>query len=227
MNQWDQYADLYDRGIGECGDALHTQIIDPVIFDFLGDSKGKNILDLGCGNGYLTKRLAQTAKQVVGCDSSTELLQKAKAKINELNVDFVSADVTKALPFPDSQFEVVIANMVIQYLPDLTIFAPEVARVLSSKGIFIAILDHPSHALFLRAQELAGKKNEKFLTSASYFSAGKRTKKSLWDKAILEYYHRPMMFYLNAFAPYLRLEKVEEKTEDGEMPRILGMKWRN
>ena len=89
----------------------------------------------------------------------------------------------------------------------------------------IVIIDHPAHALFLRAQELVGKKNGKFLTSASYFTPGLRLKKSLWGKATLEYYHRPLKEYLNVFTNKFRLQKFEELVEDEEVPRIAGFLW--
>jgi len=84
--------------------------------------------------------------------------------------------------------------------------------------VLIVIIDHPGHALFLRAQELTGKKNEKFLDSASYFQPGLRKKKSLWDKAILEYYHRPVMDYINVFTPYFHLIKLLKKARMEKFP---------
>lgn len=224
-NQWDTYASLYNKGIGEAGDKLHQGFIDPLIFGFVGSWKNLSVLDAGCGNGYLVSKLAPLAKRVVGIDASRKLLDFASKQVSRSNVSFQLTDITKKLPFADSNFDVVVANMILQYLPELDTFAKESARVLKKHGKLIIIIDHPAHALFLRAQELIGKKNEKFLTSGSYFASGLRTKKSLWDKAILEYYHRPLKAYINAFAPYLRLEKMEENSEDGEMPRILGLLW--
>lgn len=223
-NQWDKYAKLYNQGIGKEGDQLHTKLIDPIIFDFIGRYQSKTILDVGCGNGYLLKKLASQAKKVVGIDSSRKLLQYARGLISQ-NCQLILADLNKKFPLKPNSFDIVIANMVVQYLPTLNRFVVETARVLKKKGILVIILDHPAHALFLRAQGLVGARNKKFIDSDSYFKLGKRRKHSLWDKAILEYYHRPIKDYLNPFTPYFYLEKLEEKTSDGELPRILGMKW--
>lgn len=225
-NQWDTYADLYDKGIGIYGDALHTKLIDPIIFQFLGERKYDAILDAGCGNGYLLKILARKAQRIVGIDASKKLLTAAAKNTKELsNVSIVPGDIAQKLPFDSCSFDVIIANMVLQYLPSLETFASESARVLKTGGLLIVIVDHPAHALFLRAQELVGKKNEKFLTSASYFASGKRLKKSLWDKATLEYYHRPVEEYINPFTKLFSLDTMTELSEDGEIPRILGTKW--
>lgn len=225
IQQWDEYASLYNKGIGKSGDALHQDLINPIIFDFIKSWKDLSILDVGCGNGYLINKLAPLAKRVVGIDASKNLLKFAMSQVSSKNVSFQLADITKKQPFDDSSFDVIIANMVVQYLPSLENFVQECRRVLKSNGKLIIIIDHPAHSLFLRAQELIGKKNDKFLISGSYFKSGLRKKKSLWSKAILEYCHRPLMEYINIFSEYFRLEKMEEKSEDEEIPRILGLLW--
>lgn len=225
-NQWDKLAKLYEEGIGEEGDPLHERYIDPIIFEFLGKLKNGAILDAGCGNGYLFKKLEKYADRIIGIDSSKELLKFAKKKISRYKKSVIRhANLLKKLPLETASFDAVIANMVLQYLPILETFVTESSRVLKPQGMLIVTVDHPAHTLFLRAQELAGKKNEKFVTSGSYFKAQGRTKLSLWDKAILEYYHRPIGDYINPFTPSFHLERVSENTEDGEMPRILGLKW--
>lgn len=223
-NQWDTYA--YNKGIGPDGDAFHKKLIDPLIFRYIGENRYHSILDVGCGNGYLLIKLSSKTKSVIGIDNSRKLLSVASHNITGLsNVTAVYGDISQKLPFNSASFDVIIANMVLQYLPSLERISSESARVLKKNGVFIVVMDHPCHALYLRAQELAGSKNDKFLTSASYFVSGKRRKKSLWDKATLEYYHRPMEGYINPFTPYFHLDTMTEISEDGEMPRILGLKW--
>lgn len=72
-----------------------------------------------------------------------------------------------------------------QYLPTVEVFVSESARILKRQGKLIVVIDHLRHALFLRAQKLVGKKDEKFLTSASYFKAGKRKKNLFGIKQFL------------------------------------------
>jgi len=227
IRQWDVYASLYNKGIGKSGDKFHQGLIDPLIFDLLGDWNNLVILDAGCGNGYLANKLAPKAKRIIGVDSSRKLLQFAKNQTKTKNVEFKLANLTGKLPLKNNVFDVVIASMVCQYLPTLNKFSSESSRVLKNKGRLIMVISHPAHALFLRAQELLGKKNAKCLTSASYFKAGKRKKRSLWNKAILQFYHRPLMDYFNKFTPNFYLRQVVEKTEDSEIPRILGLYWLN
>lgn len=226
QNQWDKMAEIYHRGIGRRGDRLHQKYIDPLIFEFLTGVKRADILDAGCGNGYLLHGLAKYAKSMVGLDYSKRLLDFAKEHTKPLkNVLLLHANLVKNLPLKDNSFDVVIANMVLQYLPQLTTFVKEASRVLKRQGLFIVTVDHPGHQLFLRAQELKGHENKKFVDTGSYFKPEMRLKNSLWDKALLEYFHRPIMDYLNPFASLFYLERMVENSEDGECPRILGLKW--
>jgi SAM-dependent methyltransferase len=219
-NQWDTYADLYDQGIGKFGDELHTKSNNPLLKQFVGNVSGKTVVDLGCGNAYLYSLLS-SAKKYIGVDSAKKLVAKT---LKEATI--VIGDIAKKIPLESATADIAVANMVCQYLPELDTFARESARILRKKGLLVIIVDHPAHALFIRAQELAGKTNEKFITSGSYFNAGLRKKKSLWDKAVLEYYHRPIKDYINPFTDYFHLEAMGEVSEDGEKPRILGLKWR-
>ncbi len=162
----------------------------------------------------------------IGIDSSESLHKKAKNRTKFLlSVNFLKADISAEIPIATGTADVVIANMVLQYVTDLAGVCKNAVRLLSKHGVFIITVDHPSHALFVRAQELAGKKNAKFIDIDSYFSEGKRRKRSLWDQAILTYYHRTIAGYINSFVSELRLDQIDEVSEDNEMPRILGLKF--
>lgn len=217
MNQWDVHAGLYDEHMGDGGDALHTKVIDPLIVSYLGNVSGKTVVDLGCGNGYAF-HLLQGIASYTGVYSSPKLLENAKRRVPAGT--FVEADITKPLDLPPA--DIILCTMVLQYVPVLDGVVDNVAQLLKPAGICSVIVDHPSHALFARAQQLADRKNEKFLDLTSYFEEGKRMKLSLWGKATLSYYHRTVASYVNAFAKKLRLDRMDEVSENGEVPRILG-----
>lgn len=226
VNQWDTYSKLYNEGIGPKGDDLHKKYIDPLIFKYLGEYSNKIIIDAGCGNGYLLKKLSAKAKKVYGLDYSSNLIQNARENIKGLtNVETKIADLAIDWRIKSKSCNYVVANMLLQYLPVLDGFIKETARVLAYNGILIVIIDSPLHSLFARAQELLGKKDIKLFQLESYFAREKRQKRTLWNKAIIEYYHRPIMDYINAISPHFILREMDENSEDGEMPRILGMKW--
>lgn len=226
ISQWNKYSSLYNKGKGQNGDDLQNNLIQPTLTEFISNTSKKKVFDAGCGNGFLENQFAKDAEEIVAMDSSIELLNFAKSNAKQKNIQFQLGDLTEKLDLKDNYFDLVISNMVLQYLPDLKTFAKEVNRILKEGGIFVMFIDHPAHALFLRAQELVGKKNEKFLDSDSYFKSGLRKKNSLWDKAVLQYYHRTVSDYLNVFSGLFQLIEIQEISDDGETPRILGVKWK-
>jgi len=72
-NQWDKYAKIFDQGIGDGKEKLHSQYIDPLIFKYLGKKHYGHIADLGCGNGYLLNRLDKYSEKISGLDYSKSL----------------------------------------------------------------------------------------------------------------------------------------------------------
>jgi len=55
---WDRNAEEWHRSYGE-RDPNRSDLLDPLILDLLGEVKGKRILDAGCGDGYLSRKLAR------------------------------------------------------------------------------------------------------------------------------------------------------------------------
>ena len=60
-SEWQNAVDWYSQIMGETGDELNKEIIRPILLEMLGQLKGKVLLDVGCGSGYLTFELAQTS----------------------------------------------------------------------------------------------------------------------------------------------------------------------
>lgn len=224
--QWDIAVDIYNKGMGEGGDELNSQLIRPAIFKLIGDSRDKTILDSGCGSGYFTAELAKTAKAVIGTDFSDKFVALCKEKYSQIqNLSFQQHDVTSSMPFADKTFDFVISKMVLQYVKDIHIFAKESYRVLSPKGHLILAVDHPFNTQFYFAQKLAGSSNPKYQSLSHYFDKAAQTKRSLWDKAELTWYPKTIGDYLSAFiSEGFRLDTIHEIPEEKQnipIPRIL------
>jgi ubiquinone/menaquinone biosynthesis C-methylase UbiE len=99
-------------------------------------AEGRRALDAGCGTGYGSAELAQSAIAVTGVDVSTEAIAFARATYPMPGLRFVVSSCA-AMPFPQSVFDLVVAFEVIEHLPHHRSFLQECARVLTHHGLFI------------------------------------------------------------------------------------------
>ncbi len=105
----------------------------PVV-DLLAPKPGERILDLGCGDGVLTKKLADLGCEVVAVDSS--LAQVEAARKLGLNVSVISG---KELPY-NGEFDAVFSNAVLHWIgrTNTDAMLSRVYRALKPGGRFVA-----------------------------------------------------------------------------------------
>ncbi len=102
---------------------------------------GDHVLDLGSGAGndcFVARSIVGEKGAVTGLDFTDEILEKAKdinKKLGFSNVDFVKGDIEQ-IPLPDSTYDVVISNCVLNLVPDKTAAFSEMKRVLKTGGHF-------------------------------------------------------------------------------------------
>lgn len=97
---------------------------------------GQRVLDAGCGTGYGSAELAQSAAAVTGVDISADAIEYASASYRIPGLRFLESSCT-AIPLPPESFDLVVAFEVIEHLADYRAFLIECARVLTPEGLFI------------------------------------------------------------------------------------------
>jgi 2-polyprenyl-3-methyl-5-hydroxy-6-metoxy-1,4-benzoquinol methylase len=75
----------------------------------------RSALDVGCGDGMLARRLAQSVERVVGIDRDAEQIELAKASTTTGHIDFVQGDVM-TYPFAET-FDAVLSVATLHHLP--------------------------------------------------------------------------------------------------------------
>lgn len=95
----------------------------------------KEVLDLGCGDGFLSCMLAQTGHKVDAMDISLERLKKFKGKAKELGIVQISGSVFE-YDFP-KYYDIVIMSEVIEHLEDYNSILKKVCSILKPGGRLI------------------------------------------------------------------------------------------
>ena len=96
----------------------------------LNAQPGERILDVGCGTGQLTSEITQFGAEVVGIDSSPDMIATARKNFPQLR--FEVADVT-ALTFAN-EFDVVVSNAALHWVRDQPSAIASIARALKPRG---------------------------------------------------------------------------------------------
>jgi len=146
LGNWDDLSDWYDDKQGESGDLWHRALIDPMLLKLIGDCRDKEILDLGCGNGYLARRFAREGARVTAIDSSLKMIKNAQAHDPKdgLKIKYIHTDANRLDMISDASFDLVFANMSLMDIEDAEGSLREVSRVLKGrKGRFVASISHP------------------------------------------------------------------------------------
>lgn len=101
--------------------------------------KLNSIVDLGCGAGFLIQDLLNISTNVIGIDSSSGMLEKAREKfIYESSVKFYQANL-ESIPLESNSQETVIASMVLHHISNPILVLNEAFRILQIEGYFYII----------------------------------------------------------------------------------------
>lgn len=103
------------------------------VLEWLNAQMGEFILDLGCGDGQLTQRIAATGAHVLGVDASQEMVVEAR----ERGIEAEQANA-ESLPFHDATFDAVFSNAALHWVRDQDAMLAQVHRVLKPGGRFVA-----------------------------------------------------------------------------------------
>ena len=104
------------------------------LLELLEAKAGERILDVGCGTGHLTAKIATNGAQVTGVDQSAEMIHQARAAYPALHFEVM--DVRK-LTFPE-KFDAVFSNATLHWVKEPEQAVASIAHVLRPGGRFVA-----------------------------------------------------------------------------------------
>jgi ubiquinone/menaquinone biosynthesis C-methylase UbiE len=140
---YDRWAEIYDAE-----DNPLIALEEPVVEELLGDVAGLDVVDVGCGTGRHTLRLAARGARVVGVDFSAGMLGRAREKDAAGGVRWLAHDVTDPpLPLPARGFDRVLCALVVDHIGALAAFFAELGRLCRDDGRIVVTVMHPAMML--------------------------------------------------------------------------------
>jgi len=176
MVEYDKIAKKYVDANKRLG---KTYIHNPSLIKAMGNVVGKNVLDLGCGDGYFTREIKSFgAQKVVGVDISSEMIRlaKQKEKENPVGIKYEIGDVICLDKLGD--FDLVVGGFLLHYSKtkeELFGMCKSIYKNLKEGGRFVTINNHPETPLMNHKEYGATSEiNERL-------EEGKVLKITLWD----------------------------------------------
>ncbi len=125
-------GDAYDRYMGR-----YSRELAPRLADYAGVISGMQALDVGCGPGALTQELARRVgpENVAAADPSESLTAACAERVPGADVRIAPAE---QLPWEGGAFDVALAQLVVNFLPDAERGARELSRVVRPGGAVAA-----------------------------------------------------------------------------------------
>ena len=229
---WEAKAAFWDERMGE-GNAFQRVLIGPATERLLGVRPGQEILEIACGNGVMSRRLASLGAHVVATDFSAAFLERARARsrdhadrIDYQLVDATDEDQIRALG--DGRFDAAVCNMALMDMAAIAPLMRGLVRVLKPGCPFVFSVMHPAFnnpagtTLGLEEEDRAGRLVETYYIKVTRYLHVPPTKGvGMADEPLPHYYvHRTLSSLLGAcFAVGFVLDGLEEPAfgpQDGQ-----------
>ena len=143
--QWNQASESWVDFVRNRKDYYRECMNGPALIRMMGDVKGKNVLDLGCGEGYYSRFFAELGAHVTGIDFSEDMVNAASEEElrSPLGINYLTADASNLKEIDSCCFDAVFSFMTLMDIQDYESAVKEVSRVLRERGRFIIVTVHP------------------------------------------------------------------------------------
>jgi ubiquinone/menaquinone biosynthesis C-methylase UbiE len=198
---WGHVASWYNEHITE-GDTYHEHVVKPNLLDALGDVRGKEVLDVACGQGFFSRLLHEAGARVTGIDIAPSLIRLAKeAGPADIRYGVVPAD---KMDVSEASFDIAICVLALQNIRNLAGTLGQIAKALKPGGEFVFVLNHPAFRVPRRSSwGFDADTNTQFRRVDGYLSESEHKIQMHpgADKSVTTIsYHRPLQSYVEGLA---------------------------
>jgi len=215
------YIDFVDRNLADENGLWHVLL--SRFKESLRDRlKGARICDIACGEGYLSRFLAQLGPQeVVGIDASAALIDVANRRKNVPNLSYRVDDAQHLRTFSDASIDIAVSQLAIMDIPNHRALFRSVRHVLKTGGAFVFSLLHPCFETPFHAPDESPFLVDTNGTAIAYI-VRRYTSEGFWQsggtgvRGHMGAYHRKLSTLLNdLLAAGFLLEKLDEPVVEG------------
>lgn len=131
-------------------------VVDPALFETIGEVSGQKILDVACGAGDISIPLAQHGAICTGIDFADDLIEVARKKTKQLGlqIKYRTMDARKIQGLPND-YDLAVVALLFPHLPskkDIASTIKGVASILKPNGRLIVAEPHPAFDYYMRTR---------------------------------------------------------------------------
>jgi 2-polyprenyl-3-methyl-5-hydroxy-6-metoxy-1,4-benzoquinol methylase len=220
-NAWNRNAEFWNERMGEGNDFFNI-LVWPAVERLLKPQPNERLLDVACGNGLTSRRLATEKARVTAIDISAAMIAIAAGHAAPLNIDYRVVDATDRealLAFGAGAFDGALCNMALMDMAEIEPLMTALAVLLKPGGRFVFSVLHPcfNNPATVQMGELEDQ-NGAFVTTYSvkiprYQTPFKRIGIAMHGQPVPHpYFHRPFSLMLApALSAGLVLDGFEER----------------
>lgn len=227
---WERNAAFWDERMGEGNDWVEILEM-PVIERLLEVQPGERILDIACGNGLISRRLAAMGAQVTAFDFSANLIAYAQERSREFagRIRYLVLDATDEsalLTLGQGNFDAALCNMALFDMAEIQPLLNALRRLLRPGGRFVFTVVHPcfnnnAMALTAELEDQAGQAVTRYAVKVwGYRTSSIRLGAAIFGQPEPQpYFHRSLTELLGAcFRAGFVLDGLEEPTFPPDHP---------
>ncbi len=231
--EWDQISYFRLKQLESGDDLSMDHVIMPMLMELCSNGDFSNVIDLGCGTGYITKKIAPLAKKMIGIDISGRSIKEASLKSQYGNLRFVNVSIEDYSELNTDFFSLAIANMTLMDVSNLEKVISGVNKLLAVNGYFVITVTHPYFWPFY--WNYARESWFDYNTEIEIEEQFKITNSS--TPYLTTHFHRPLSMYVNLLTknnfsieqmmePLPSKELSSKYSKKWQFPRFLGIKCR-
>jgi SAM-dependent methyltransferase len=192
-NGWEQSAGPWIR-LMEKGDPNRVLLLDGVMLGLCGDVHGRDVLDVGCGEGRFCRMLAARGARTTGIDPTVALIEQARLRQPDGVFHVAGAE---ALPLPDASMDLAVSYLSLLDIPDYRAAIGEMRRVLRPGGRCVVANQNGFATASSKYWARDADNNRLHWTMDNYMT--ERPTPAEWAGISVVNWHRPLSAYLQAF----------------------------
>ncbi len=140
---WQNVSSWYDKLVGSEGHYFHQHVIIPGLLRLLELNEKSSLVDLGCGQGILSRAVPVLSKYL-GVDRSKSLIESAKKTTQNPNYSFIVKDVTRSIDSAKPEFSHAAIVLALQNMENPEGAIKNAASYLLTGGKLAIVLNHPA-----------------------------------------------------------------------------------